>query len=87
MINQLHGYEERLIQEVWGELCIECDSRARPNISLYQLKSEQVIVLSCPKCDFTIVVVEVDKLVSHSLNDELKNNSDVLFATHSSLRM
>ncbi|HUT81149.1 MAG TPA: hypothetical protein VMZ29_08095 [Candidatus Bathyarchaeia archaeon] len=87
MITQLQGYEARLIQEVWGELCIECDCRARPNIQFYQLKNEQVAVLNCPKCDFTIVVVEVDKLNSSALKNDLENHSDALIATHSSLKI
>ncbi len=87
MMSQLYGYEELLIQEVWGESCIECDNRTRPKIQFYHLKNEQVAVLNCPKCDFTIVVVEVDKLDSSALKETIENNSDALIATHTSLKM
>ena len=49
MIARFQQYEEQLILDVWGECCVECDC-------------EEVAILSCPECDFTIVVVELEKM-------------------------
>jgi hypothetical protein len=72
MMSQIHGHQERLIHDVWGERCLECDCTHKPKVHL------------CPSCDFTIVVVEVEKLTDLSIADEIKKRTNSLVATHQS---
>jgi len=83
MLSQIHAHEAQLIQDVWGKSCIECDCLAKPKVHFYSLKDEQVGILTCPACDFTIVVVEVEKLQSNCYQEELLEKRDALIATHS----
>ena len=57
----------------------------KPKLHLYKLKDEEVAILSCDACDFTIVVVEVDKLQSESLK-EIPENDKTIIATHNSFK-
>ncbi|NHJ40752.1 MAG: hypothetical protein FK731_12035 [Asgard group archaeon] len=82
MKTQQLGHKEQIVQDVWGNSCLECDCTNKPIIQNYYLKSEEVIVLTCPICDFTIVVVEVEKLNSSTLQEELQEKNDTLIATH-----
>lgn len=84
MMAQIKRYEEHLIQDVWGDSCIECDAIDKPKIHFYHVKKEEIAVLSCPKCDFTIVVVEVDKLKSETTQKMLEQKERTIFATHHS---
>ena len=84
MMAQIHGHEEQLIHDVWGDSCLECEEICKPNIHLYHIKNEEIAVLTCPNCDFTIVVVEVDKLKSETIQKELERKEKTLFATHHS---
>jgi len=83
MMAQEEVQQERLILEVWGRFCLDCDCKNQPKIHKYWLKNEEVTVLCCPKCDFTIVVVEVDKLSNPELRDTIKeDDSKTIVATH-----
>jgi len=62
MVARFEAIENRLIDDIWGRSCIECNSLMKPRFHLYQIKNEEVAVLTCPACDFTIVVVELEKL-------------------------
>jgi hypothetical protein len=82
MKTQQLGHNEQIVQDVWGNFCLECDCPNKPILQNYYLKNEEVIVLTCPECDFTIVVVEVEKLSSPTLREELPENDHTLIATH-----
>ncbi|MHA1306847.1 MAG: hypothetical protein ACTSQN_06085 [Candidatus Heimdallarchaeota archaeon] len=83
MMAQNEVQQERLIQEVWGRFCLDCDCKTQPKIHKYWLKNEEVTVLCCSKCYFTIVVVEVDKLSSPDLKDTFQeDDSKTIIATH-----
>lgn len=84
MMAQIHGHEEQLIHDVWGDICLECDGTCKPKIHLYHIKKEEIAVLICPNCDFTIVIVEVDKLKSETIQKELEQKEKTLIATHHS---
>ena len=84
MMSQINGHQERLIHDVWGERCLECDCTHKPKVHLYHIKSEEIAVLNCSSCDFTIVVVEIEKLSDTSIADEIKKRQDSLVATHQS---
>ena len=86
MIARFQEYEERLIQEVWGEQCLECDSLMTPKIRMYHLKGEEVAVMNCPVCDFTIVVVEIEKLARSQIDQRILENDNTIVATHNSHR-
>ena len=73
-------YKNQLIRDIWGDRCIDCESTSPPKVDQYFLKNEEVMVLSCSKCDFTIVVVEVDRLANNSYND-LSDENDTLLIT------
>ncbi|NHK31347.1 MAG: hypothetical protein FK730_08350 [Asgard group archaeon] len=51
----------QLEDEIWGDYCPQCNFWGRPIIKGYQLKNEEVHVISCPECDSTIVVIELEK--------------------------
>ncbi|MEA2070250.1 MAG: hypothetical protein U9O98_03075 [Asgard group archaeon] len=46
-------------QDIWTEKCLECNCKLQPDIKHYHFPKEEVFVLSCPKCDFTIVIVDM----------------------------
>jgi hypothetical protein len=81
MATQILGHLDNIIQDVWGNVCLECDCSDKPNVENYNLKTEEVIVLSCPNCDFTIVVVEVDKC-SIPTQGEPSEKDSPLIPTH-----
>ena len=83
MRSQIFSPEEILVHDVWGERCIECDSKEKPIVTIYYIKNEEIAVLNCSKCEFTIVVVEIDKLQNNSFQDKVKNNKKAIVATHS----
>lgn len=85
MITQTQSQKGKLIQEVWGECCLECDCTETPKFHLYSLKKEDVAVLTCPFCDFTIVVVEIERLTKSDLEDQINENKKTIVATHSTL--
>lgn len=82
MKTQQLEHKEQIVQDVWGNSCLECDCSSKPILQNYYLKSEEVIVLTCPECDFTIVVVEVEKLNSSTLPEELPEKDNALIVTH-----
>ncbi|NHJ47127.1 MAG: hypothetical protein FK733_04995 [Asgard group archaeon] len=82
MKTQQLGHNDQIVQDVWGDICLECDCAEKPAIHSYNLKTEQVIVLSCPVCDFTIVVVEVDKISSSNVHEELPEKDKTLLTAH-----
>jgi hypothetical protein len=72
LVNQLFGRilmkvevdeqtRKQLEQELWGDSCPECNSWTKPEISCYQLKKDEAFIITCPECQFTIVVVDVEK--------------------------
>lgn len=86
MIARFQEYEERLTQEVWGRQCLECDSIMKPKFHLYPMKDEEVAILTCQSCDFTIVVVEVEKLsTENTIEQELVQNENTIVATRKTL--
>jgi hypothetical protein len=76
------GYNDRIVQDVWGDYCLECDCAEKPAIQNYNLKTEQVAVLSCPACDFTIVVVEVDEISSSSVQEKITEKDKSVITAH-----
>ena len=82
---QTQFQKEKLIQEVWGECCLECDCSTVPNVHIYNLKKEDVAVITCPSCDFTIVVVEIEKLYKADLKDEINRDKNQIVATYNAL--
>lgn len=82
MMAQTHIHEEKLIQDVWGDMCIECDAESNPRVHFYSLEKEDVAVLTCPECDFTIVVVEIDSLYKPNFQNKLNEDEDNIIATH-----
>ena len=82
---QTQFQKEKLIQEVWGECCLESDFSTVPNVHIYNLKKEDVAVLTCPSCDFTIVVVEIEKLYKTDLKDEINKSNNQIVATYNTL--
>ncbi len=86
MMAEIIEQQERLIQDIWGDQCIECDCEEKPIIHFYSIKSEDIAILCCPNCEFTIVVVEIDKLQSDVLKSELEENTRKIIATHSALQ-
>ena len=82
MMAQTHIYEEKIIQEVWGDMCIECDSSSTPRVHFYSFQKEDVAVLTCPDCDFTIVVIEIDSLYKPNFQNKINEDENDLIATH-----
>lgn len=82
MISQPKLQNEKLIEEIWGEHCIECDSTQKPILQFFNLKTEEIAVLSCSQCDFTIVVVDMDKLNDEQLSEELNDRNNSIVATY-----
>ena len=85
MMNPTQFQKGKLIQDVWGESCLECDCTEMPNVHLYSLKKEDVAVLTCPTCDFTIVVVEIETLYRSDLKDQLNEDKNKIIATNSAV--
>ena len=85
MMAQTHFQKEKLIQDVWGVCCMECDSTKTPDVHVYNLKKEDVAVITCPSCGFTIVVVEIEKLYKNDLKEELKEDSNQIVTTYNAL--
>ena len=83
MIAQTHIQKDKLIREVWGDCCIECDCKKSPAVHLYKLKNEDVAVITCPKCDFTIVVIEIENLYKENLKDEINDQENTIVTTYS----
>lgn len=83
MIAQTQIQKDKLIREVWGDCCIECDYKKSPVVHLYKLKSEDVAVITCPKCDFTIVVIEIENLYKETLKDEINDQENTIVTTYS----
>ncbi len=77
MISQFEAIEERLIDDIWGRSCIECDSLMKPRVHLYRIKNEEIAVLTCPVCDFTIVVVEIEKLRPKEIETSSSENIEL----------
>ncbi len=85
MMNPTQFQKRKLIREVWGESCLECDFTKIPNLHLYSLKKEDVAVLSCPSCDFTIVVVEIETLYKSNLKKHINEDNNEIITTHSAI--
>ncbi|MFW9921663.1 MAG: hypothetical protein ACFFDW_00040 [Candidatus Thorarchaeota archaeon] len=83
-MSQTELQNEKLIEEIWGEHCIECDTTEKPQMQFFSLKTEEIAVLSCSKCDFTIVVVDMDKLTDEKLSEELNDQNNSIIATYPS---
>ena len=78
MMAQTHIQKDKLIRDVWGTCCLECDCKKIPEVHMYKLKSEDVAVITCPECDFTIVVIELDNLYREDLKEEISDESSII---------
>lgn len=78
MIAQTQIHKDKLIQDVWGTCCLECDCKKTPEVHMYKLKSEDVAVITCPDCDFTIVVIELDNLYRGDLKEQIKDKNSIV---------
>ena len=83
-MSQAEMKDKKLIEEVWGDCCLECDCKDLPNLRYYKLKNEDIAILACSKCDFTIVVVELDRLYDKELEEDLESPKNSLLATYGS---
>jgi transcription elongation factor Elf1 len=77
--------QKRLIQDIWGSHCLECDSQKSPLLTVRQLKQEKITMITCPDCDFTIVVVDINELDSPIIQDKIRQCDKKLIATHNLL--
>ena len=53
--------KKEIIEDVWGNCCLECGLRKEPTIRSYHFETEDVVIISCPACEFTIVVVNLEQ--------------------------
>ncbi|MBD3191667.1 MAG: hypothetical protein GF308_13550 [Candidatus Heimdallarchaeota archaeon] len=61
----IHQSKKRqdFLEDIWGSYCPECDSRHPPNLKTFSSEKEDIIILDCPDCGFTIVIVELEKML------------------------
>lgn len=60
--------KQKFLEDIWGSSCPECGANCSANLQLFSSEKEDIIILDCPVCEFTIVVVELEKMLDKEEN-------------------